>query len=180
MWPIKFRGCYDMQTLTYLAQQLGERLIARGWQLATAESCTGGLLTSVLTDVPGSSRYVMGGVISYSNALKQALLGVSEATLRDFGAVSAPTAHEMALGALHRLRVNLALSVTGIAGPGGGTPDKPVGLVYVGAALHDGTTERVEVRRHQWQGTREQNKHESARAALLLALELLPEYPNVV
>lgn len=169
-----------MHTNEQLAQQLGERLVQRGWWVVTAESCTGGLLTSVLTDVPGSSRYVLGGVISYSNALKESLLGVSEATLCDFGAVSEPAAHEMALGALHRLRANLALSITGIAGPSGGTPEKPVGLVYVGAAIKDGLSERVVVRRHQWHGNRAQNKHDSVRAALLLALELVPEHANVV
>lgn len=169
-----------MQTLTHLAQQVGERLIQRGWWIGGAESCTGGLLISTLTDVPGSSRYVAGGIISYSNALKQALLGVSEDTLLTYGAVSEPTAREMALGALRRLNVDVALSVTGIAGPSGGTPEKPVGLVYVGAALRESNKERVVVRRYQWQGTREQNKFESVRAALALALELLPAHPNLV
>lgn len=176
----KFGDCYNMQTLTQVAEQVGARLIQRGWWIGAAESCTGGLLISTLTDVPGSSRYVAGGIISYSNALKQALLGVSESTLLTYGAVSEPTAHEMALGALRRLNVDLALSVTGIAGPGGGTPEKPVGLVYIGVALRESNAERVVVRRFQWQGTREQNKHDSVRAALALVLELLPDYPNVV
>ncbi|MFQ3647681.1 MAG: CinA family protein [Anaerolineae bacterium] len=169
-----------MPMLEQLAQQVGARLIQRGWWIGAAESCTGGLLISTLTDVPGSSRYVAGGIISYSNALKQALLGVYESTLAAYGAVSEPTAHEMALGALRRLNVDIALSVTGIAGPSGGTPEKPVGLVYIGAALRESNAERVVVRRFQWKGTREQNKRDSVRAALALVLELLPDHPNVV
>jgi nicotinamide-nucleotide amidase len=169
-----------MPMIEELAQQVGARLIQRGWWIGAAESCTGGLLISTLTDVPGSSRYVAGGIISYSNALKQALLGVYESTLFTYGAVSEPTAREMALGALHRLNVDIALSVTGIAGPSGGTPDKPVGLVYIGAALRESNEERVVVRRYQWNGTRERNKRDSVRAALALVLELLPDHPNVV
>lgn len=176
----KFKDCYNMQTLAQLAAQVGERLIQRGWWIGAAESCTGGLLISTLTDIAGSSRYVAGGIISYSNALKQALLDVNKSTLVAHGAVSEPTAHEMALGALRRLNVDVALSVTGIAGPGGGTPEKPVGLVYVGAALRESNAERVVVRRFQWQGTREQNKRDSVGAALALVLELLPDHPNVV
>jgi PncC family amidohydrolase len=174
------KECCNMQTTKQLAQLVGERLLQRQWWIGAAESCTGGLLISTLTDVAGSSRYVSGGIISYSNTLKQSLLGVQESTLLAYGAVSEQTAHEMALGALRRLNVDAALSVTGIAGPGGGTPEKPVGLVYIGAALREANAERVSVRRFQWQGNREQNKHDSVRAALAFLLELLPDYPNVV
>lgn len=115
-----------------LESALGERLAAAGWRLATAESCTGGLAGERLTSVPGSSRYYAGGVIAYSNALKCSLLGVLPALLREEGAVSAACARAMALGARERLGVEAALSLTGVAGPAGGTRSKPVGLVYAG------------------------------------------------
>lgn len=112
-----------------LAQQVGDRLRTRGLTLAVAESCTGGLLGDLITDVPGSSDYFLGGVLSYSNQVKQAVLGVRAETLASQGAVSAQCAAEMAQGARRLVQSDVALSVTGIAGPGGGTADKPVGTV---------------------------------------------------
>lgn len=168
-----------MASLDDLAHTLGARLRQHGLLLATAESCTGGLLASVLTDVSGSSHYIAGGVITYSNALKMQLLGVQEATLRTHGAVSEETAREMALGALDRLNVGVALSVTGIAGPDGGTADKPVGLVYIGMAWRDRTSVRNRVLRCQWNGDRVANKRASVQAAIQLALDTLPAHPTL-
>ena len=120
-----------------LPRQLGDRLAARHLTLATAESCTGGLIGGALTSVPGSSAWYLGGVVAYSNRLKTALLGVPETILARHGAVSPQTARAMAQGILDRTGADLAVSVTGIAGPGGGTPGKPVGLVFIGLARRD-------------------------------------------
>jgi nicotinamide-nucleotide amidase len=111
---------------------------ARGWRLATAESCTGGLVAAALTEIAGSSDVVECGFVVYSNAAKEAMLGVPAATLKRHGAVSAETAAAMAVGALKHSPADLAVSITGIAGPGGGTAQKPVGLVYFAAANRDG------------------------------------------
>lgn len=148
---------------------VGQRLKALGATVATAESCTGGLIANLLTDVPGSSAYVEGGVVSYSNAVKERQLGVSPETLTAYGAVSEQTAREMALGARALFGVDYAISVTGIAGPGGDTPTKPVGLTYIGVAWDDG----VEVERHVWSGDRVANKAASAEAALRLLLKVM-------
>lgn len=141
--------------------------------LAVAESCTGGLLGHLITDVPGSSNYFLGGIVSYSDAAKQQFLGVRRETLAAHGAVSTETAAEMARGVRAAFGADLSLSITGIAGPGGGTPEKPVGLVFIGLADQDG----VEVRRFVWNGTRAENKQRSAEAALALLYERLAQAP---
>ena len=149
-----------------LAEATGAALSQRGWTFCAAESCTGGLLASTLTDVPGSSAYVLGSIVSYSNGAKQNLLGVNEATLIEHGAVSEQCAREMASGARARFGADVAISITGIAGPGGGTADKPVGLVYIGIATEQG----VEVARHVWPYDRAGNKIASVEAALQMVL----------
>jgi nicotinamide-nucleotide amidase len=111
---------------------------ARKWTLATAESCTGGLVAGALTEIAGSSDVVDRGFVTYSDAAKIAMLGVPEATLRQYGAVSRQTALAMASGALARADVDLAVAITGIAGPGGGSAEKPVGLVHFATATKDG------------------------------------------
>jgi nicotinamide-nucleotide amidase len=111
---------------------------ARGFMVATAESCTGGLIAATLTEIAGSSAVVERGFVTYSNAAKQAMLGVPVETLEHYGAVSASTAAAMAQGALEHSDADIAVSVTGIAGPGGGSAEKPVGLVHFGAAARDG------------------------------------------
>jgi PncC family amidohydrolase len=152
-----------------LEARVGAALLARGWTLGAAESCTGGLLLSRLTDVPGSSRYVLGGIVAYSNAVKQAQLGVSEHSLSAHGAVSEVVAREMAAGLRERLGVTLTVSITGIAGPDGGTPEKPVGLTYIGLA---GPGAASDVRRFVWTGDRVGNKVSSTTAALQWLLEI--------
>lgn len=111
------------------AQQLGTALLARGWQLTTAESCTGGGIATVLTDIAGSSQWFDRGFVTYSNEAKQQMLGVSDETLSESGAVSEATVSEMVAGALAHSEAQLAVAVSGIAGPTGGTPEKPVGTV---------------------------------------------------
>jgi PncC family amidohydrolase len=152
-----------------LAEALGPALLARSATLACAESCTGGLIGALVTAVPGSSDYFLGGVIAYANAVKVGQLDVSPATLADHGAVSAATAREMAAGARARLGADYAVSVTGIAGPGGATPEKPVGLVFVGLAGPSGVT----AIRHLFPGDREAVRLAAAGAALERVLEAL-------
>ncbi|MGI1659908.1 MAG: competence/damage-inducible protein A [Desulfitobacterium sp.] len=130
--------------------------------LSTAESCTGGALGALLTEQPGSSDFYLGGVISYSNAMKENFLGVSAQTLAQFGAVSAETAREMAAGVRERTKADLGISITGIAGPGGGSQDKPVGLVYIGLA----TSEGIKANMFQFHGGRDSIRQLSVQAAL--------------
>ncbi|HNR32383.1 MAG TPA: CinA family protein [Candidatus Hydrogenedentes bacterium] len=145
------------------------RLTARGEFVATAESCSGGLIAHRLTNVPGASACFVGGVVAYSNEVKCAVLGVSRETLAAHGAVSEATAREMAIGARERFAADYALAVTGIAGPTGGAPEKPVGLVYAALA----TAEDVVVRRHDFEGDRDAVKRQTADAALELLWEAL-------
>src|SRR5579871_6248011 len=116
--------------LRVLAESVGHRLGAQGRMLAVAESCTGGWLSKCLTDIPGSSQWFERGYVTYSNAAKEQALGVAPEVLATFGAVSRQTAEQMAAGALHASGADIAVAITGIAGPGGGSPGKPVGLVW--------------------------------------------------
>jgi nicotinamide-nucleotide amidase len=149
----------DEDTLPSVALRV---LAERRASLAVAESCTGGLVQAMLTDVPGSSQVFMGGVVAYDNAVKERLLGVSPATLREHGAVSEATAREMAEGVRDRLQATFGIATTGIAGPGGGTEDKPVGLVYIAVAGPD----RTEVFRLLLTGSREQIRIRAAKQLL--------------
>ncbi|MGH2379946.1 MAG: CinA family protein [Candidatus Limnocylindria bacterium] len=152
------------------ARRLGRALVKRGWQMASAESCTGGLVGHVITQVPRSSDHYLGGIVSYSNAVKEDLLDVPGDLIERVGAVSAEVAEAMTSGTLARFPVaRLAIAVTGIAGPDGGTADKPVGLTYVAAALRDGG---AVVERHGWAHDRAGNKRASVLAALELATRL--------
>lgn len=137
--------------------------------LATAESCTGGLIGHRLTNVPGSSEYYLGGVISYANAAKVNLLGVQIQTLEQHGAVSQATVLEMARGVRRCLQAEIGLSVSGIAGPGGGTPDKPVGSVWIALSAPG----MDQAWHYQWQGDRLSIKTQSAEAALRLLCDYL-------
>ena len=160
----------DMK-LVDLSAKIGRLLREHRKTVATAESCTGGLIGHLITEVPGSSTYFRGGIIAYSNEVKEGVLGVSPQTLATVGAVSAACAAEMAQGARRLLGTDIAVSVTGIAGPTGGTPEKPVGLTYIHLSAPD--CEFGE--RHIWQGTRSENKRASARAALLLIQRYLTD-----
>lgn len=152
---------------------VGRLLRARGLTLATAESCTGGLVSHRVTNVPGSSDYFRGAVVAYADDVKQTLLLVRGRTLADHGAVSEQTAREMAQGVRRALGADVGVSVTGIAGPTGGTAEKPVGLVYVALAAPDG----VWVERYIWPGDRLENKARSADAVLDLLRRYLEGQP---
>ena len=147
---------------TTLEQRVGELLRGRKLKLGAAESCTGGLISHRVTNVPGSSDYFLGAIVSYSNSAKEYMLGVPTAILMAYGAVSDLTARHMARGAKGVFQADVTLAVTGIAGPGGGTADKPVGLTYI--ALLTPTGEWCE--RHVWSGDRVAVKEQSADAAL--------------
>jgi PncC family amidohydrolase len=157
----------DLEALTRLAGRLGEVARTAGVTIALGESCTGGLVGHLITEVPGSSAYLRGGVVAYSDDAKAGLLDVPSATLADHGAVSAQAAVAMAAGARTRFGADVGAGVTGIAGPSGGTDQKPVGLTYVAVADATGS----DVRRFQWSGDRRANKLASARATLDLLLE---------
>lgn len=142
-------------------------LTERGRRLATAESCSGGLIAHRLTNVAGASACFLGGVVVYSNEMKVKLLGVSEETLAAHGAVSKATAREMAAGARTRLGADYVVAVTGIAGPGGGTVEKPVGLVYIAVAAPGG----IETRCFEFAGDRDAVKSQTAESALAFLRE---------
>jgi len=152
-----------------MLERIAELLKEKKLWVATAESCTAGLLAHMLTNIPGSSEYFKGGVVAYSNEVKVKLLGVKEETLNKYGAVSHETAYEMALGVKKLLNVDIGIATTGIAGPGGATPTKPVGLVFIGLAL----PEDVKTKKFNFHGNRLQNKESFAKAALGMLSEYL-------
>ncbi|MGE5073933.1 MAG: CinA family protein [Anaerolineae bacterium] len=151
-----------------LEERVGDLLRQRGLKLATAESCSGGLLADRLTNVPGSSDYFVGGFVSYAYEAKVASLGVSWDTLHKYGAVSAETVLEMARGACRVLEADLAISISGIAGPGGGLPNKPVGTTWFGLVTPEGEWTFL----HRFEGDRLQVKAQAAE----IALQLISDY----
>jgi nicotinamide-nucleotide amidase len=153
--------------LSELARRVGQGLKSAGWRLALAESCTGGWLGKVVTDVAGSSAWFECGLITYSNEAKQQLLGVTATALSRSGAVSAEVAEAMAQGALASSAANLALAVTGIAGPEGGTADKPLGLVWFALAVKHGATETLS---RQFDGDRDAVRRQAVQTGLDLIL----------
>lgn len=161
------------QDLYRLAEEVGRRARAAGWRIVTAESCTAGWIAKALTDVPGSSQWVDSGYVTYSNTAKIRDVGVSPQTLSEHGAVSEATVREMANGALRATGVEMAIAVSGIAGPDGGTAGKPVGTVWFGVATPEerGTAAVCECR--QFTGDRDQVRRQSVDYALRLALRLL-------
>jgi PncC family amidohydrolase len=163
-----------IDSLVELAARLGARCQARGVRLATVESCTGGLVGHLITETAGSSAYYVGGLVTYSDQLKRDLADVPAEVLAAHGAVSAQTAIAMASGGRVRMGADLGASVTGIAGPDGGSAEKPVGLTYVAVSDAAGN----EVRRFQWSGTRAGNKLMSAEAVLTLLLEHVDATPD--
>lgn len=152
-----------------LEVKIGALLQQRGLSLAVAESCTGGLVGHRITNVPGSSDYFVGGIVAYAYEAKVGLLGVSWKTLENYGAVSRETVIEMARGARHALEADIGMAVSGIAGPGGGMPGKPVGLTWIG--LSDGDFEHAWS--YVWDGDRIQNKEHSAEQLLQLLVDYL-------
>ena len=152
-----------------IAAKIGDLLRQKGLTLGTVESATGGLISNFITDIPGSSDYFKGSVVSYSNEIKVSVIGVKAETLDNYGAVSHQVAEEMALGGKKLLNVDICLADTGIAGPGGATENKSVGLFYLGMACKDGFFSR----RHEFHGDRIQNKQSAAEAALAWLKEYL-------
>jgi PncC family amidohydrolase len=156
-----------MATPPSIEEEAASYFIQAGMTLATAESCTGGLIAHRLTNVSGASAYFLGSVVAYHNSVKHALLGVPEDVLAAHGAVSEGTARDMAEGVRRLVGATYGLAVTGVAGPTGGSVDKPVGLVYLAVARGDGTA----VIRRQFSGTREEIKAQTAETAIKLLLE---------
>ena len=158
----KTRGVIYAEGTRSMEEEVSDQLVARGWRIAAAESCTGGLLTKRLTDVPGSSRYLERSFVTYSNDAKLQLLGVSAGVLSTHGAVSAPIAEQMARGAREKSGVEIGVSITGIAGPDGGSDDKPVGTVFIAVSSSLGEAVRV----HRFMGTRATVRERSVQTAL--------------
>jgi len=154
-----------------LPDMVGQMLCAKGYTISCAESCTGGLLTSTLTDVPGSSAYVMGSVVSYSNDVKSRILHVAEETLAAHGAVSPETARAMAEGVRDLMQTDVGVGITGIAGPGGGSPEKPVGLVYIAVS----TLGKTSVKKNVFSGVRAEIKRAAVNKALAMVQEMIRE-----
>lgn len=152
-----------------LSEQLGELLRSKGLLMGTAESCTGGRIANMITLVAGSSDYFVGGVVSYGNEVKQNVLGVSKDSLLRHGAVSREVVEQMALGAIRTLGCDCSVATSGIAGPGGGTPEKPVGTVWIAAAWKD----KVVSECYHFGTMRAENIQSAADAALTMLLELL-------
>jgi len=150
---------------------IGNLLRSHSLKLATAESCTGGLIADRITDIPGSSDYFIGGAVAYAYEAQVALIHVSWDTLRRHGAVSRETVIEMARGVRTALGADIGLSVSGIAGPGGGLPGKPVGTTWIALSANDGDW----ARRFTWDGDRRQNKEYSAEAAIRFVLDYLED-----
>ncbi len=145
-----------------IEQDVGDLLRQKKLTLGVVESATGGLISHLVTNIPGSSDYYKGSVTAYSNETKIKVVGVREESLNKYGAVSSQVAEEMAQGGRKALAVDICLADTGIAGPGGDTPEKPVGLFYIGLSHRRGTCSQ----KHNFDGNREQNKHSAAEAAL--------------
>jgi nicotinamide-nucleotide amidase len=152
-----------------LELEIAELLRRKGLSLGVVESASGGLISHLITNIPDSSDYYKGSITAYSNQTKVGVVGVSEAAIQEHGAVSHEVAREMARGGRGLLKVDICLADTGIAGPGGATPEKPLGLFYLGLATGSGT----ESRRHVFSGDREQNKMAAAQAALAWLKEYL-------
>lgn len=152
-----------------LEERLVALLIEKNYIITAVESCTAGLLSSTIVNVSGSSSCFNESYVTYSNEAKERLVGVTHDTLEQYGAVSEETAREMAIGGAKVAQADVCLSVTGIAGPSGGTVEKPVGLVYIGCAVH----EQVIVKECHFKGTREENRKHSVAEALALAVEIL-------
>lgn len=162
------------QELNQLSERLGQLLLSRGWQISTAESCTGGWLAQCITAVPGSSQWFSSGFVTYSNEAKQSLLSVPAYFLEGPGAVSEETVKAMAEGALLRAEANVSVATSGIAGPDGGTADKPVGTVWIGWAVRTAEDDiQIQARVYQFDGDRESVRRQTV-------VEALAQLPDIV
>ncbi len=150
-------------------KKLGRLLLKKNLSLSICESCTGGMLGAIITSIPGSSEYFKGGIIAYSNEIKNKIVGVKASTLKKFGAVSKETAKEMAQGVKNLIGSDIGISITGIAGPGGGTKTKPVGLVYIGMAKG----KKVKVEKNIFSGNRQQIRKKACINALKLTIQII-------
>jgi nicotinamide-nucleotide amidase len=165
---------FSDQGLYQLAAEVGGRARAAGWRIVTAESCTAGWIAKALTDVPGSSQWVDSGYVTYSNIAKMRDVGVSERTLDEHGAVSEATVREMAHGALRAAGVEMAIAVSGIAGPDGGTAEKPVGTVWFAVATPEAQGAAALCELCRFSGDRDQVRRQSIAYALRLMLRRFP------
>lgn len=162
----------DISPQIPIEEQIGQILITKKLSMATAESCTGGRIAHLITSIPGSSAYFQGGVVSYSNQVKQEVLGVSEEDLQQWGAVSKPVVEQMVKGVKNRLHVDCAVATSGIAGPDGGTVDKPVGTVWIAAICND----KFKTSLYHLSGNRLDIISQSSELALKMLYELLCDY----
>ena len=173
------KGVRQLNEIETLSSQLGQKLLELGWIITTAESCTGGGISSAITEVAGSSAYFERSFITYSNEAKAEMLGVASELISEHGAVSAEVVQAMALGALSNANANIAIAVSGIAGPGGGTEEKPVGTVYLAIAiqylLDKSTKSTVNVLRLNLTGDRQQVRRETVKYSIINTLDLINE-----
>ena len=152
-----------------LLNQIAKTLTRKKFTLSVCESCTGGMLGSIITQVPGSSKYFPGGIIAYSNEVKQKIVGVKPTTLKKYGAVNAEVVREMAQGVRKRFKSDIGIGITGIAGPSGGSKRKPVGMVYIGIAYN----KRILAEKYLFKGNRDQIRKKACKQALVLLNHLL-------
>lgn len=170
-YKIKQSSLFSPEDVIKSAEELVKLLIKKNETVSTAESCTGGLIGGAITSVSGASEIFEQGFITYANSAKEKLLGVKSKTLKNFGAVSTETCFEMAKGVCKKAKSTLGIAVTGIAGPGGGTKEKPVGLVYIGIAYKN----KVTVYEYNFTGNREEVRRGTVVSALIHAREIISE-----
>ncbi len=173
MTPLENKIIMSVETKT-LSKLISEIFWREGFTLATAESCTAGNVAAIITAIPGSSRFYKGGIVAYANEVKESLLHVKKETLETYGAVSEETVSEMVYGAMETLHTDYAVATSGIAGPGGGTPDKPVGTIWVAA----GTKGKVLTAKLSEDEGREKNVQAATTKTLMLLLELVQKQEN--
>ncbi|WP_353376145.1 CinA family protein [Microbulbifer sp. VTAC004] len=168
----------EYRDVTLLAQRLGKELDKRAWRVTAAESCTGGAVAAAITAIAGASSWFDGSVVSYANRIKHSVLGVDVKDLQQFGAVSEPVARQMACGVLAMMDANLSVAVSGIAGPDGGTEEKPVGTVWIAWAHADGQEPvQIDARCFHFQGDRAEVQAQTVREAIKGMLAILDEHP---
>ncbi|MFI3272550.1 MAG: CinA family protein [Pseudomonadota bacterium] len=171
----------DSMTSEELITHLGQKLVAQGMFFATAESCTGGLVAEECTNISGSSAWFVGGVVAYANKVKQGVLGVAEHNLINYGAVSEAVVRDMAEGVCRIMNAQCSVAISGVAGPTGGSPDKPVGTVWIACAVSPENANKTMTKAHcfHFTGSRNDVRHAATKAALIMALEQLDAYTDI-